>query len=128
MKANLQRMYKLQQDILAIQQECTALGKDRATRIVTLMKMCWLYLKIVGMILRVKSTILIRKENKMKTKDNKVVSAGDEVYVIGSTGGIHATRVLPPVTSYELFGPVPVSMSFSTKKAAEAFRKELYKK
>lgn len=57
----------------------------------------------------------------MKTYDNKEVAEGDEVWVISSVG-IHKAKVLPPVTSYEYFGPVPVSDSFSTKKAAKAFK------
>lgn len=56
-----------------------------------------------------------------KTFDNKEVAEGDNVWVIGSCG-IHEAKVLPPVTSYELFGPIPVSRSFSTKESAEKYK------
>lgn len=58
----------------------------------------------------------------MKTYDGVNVKVGSVVFVIGSTG-VKSAKVLPPVTSYEYFGPVPVSDSFSTKKAAEEYRK-----
>lgn len=58
-----------------------------------------------------------------KTFDNKDVEEGDKVWVIGSCG-IHEATVLPPVTNYELFGPIPVSRSFSTKEAAAKYKEK----
>lgn len=50
------------------------------------------------------------------TADGVVVRPGDKVWVRGSTG-VHQTTVRKPVTSYELFGPVPVDQSYSTESA-----------
>ena len=54
------------------------------------------------------------------TCDRKLVKAGDRVWVISSTGLPQETTVQPleHITSYELFGPVPVKHSFSSKTAA----------
>lgn len=57
----------------------------------------------------------------MKTFDGKEVKEGDEVWVFGSTC-IHRAKVLPPVTSYNLFGPIEVKNSFSTKEAAQRYK------
>jgi len=54
----------------------------------------------------------------MKTFDGVNVKKGSTVWVFGSTG-IQKTKVLEPVTSYEFFGPIPVSQSFSSREAAE---------
>lgn len=51
-----------------------------------------------------------------KTADGKRVQPGDKVWVKGSIG-VHETTVSEPVTTYELFGPIPVSRSYSAKKA-----------
>lgn len=61
----------------------------------------------------------------MATKDNKKVKAGDTVWVFGSVG-LHKTKVLPTVqqTSYYLFGNIPVTEAYSTKKAALASKKK----
>ena len=56
----------------------------------------------------------------MKTYDNVEVQEADTVWVIGSTG-VHSTTVLPPVTSYQYFGNIPVSMSFSSRIRAEEY-------
>lgn len=60
----------------------------------------------------------------MKTFDGKEVKKGDIVFVIGSCG-VHEARVLEPVTSYELFGNIPVRNSFSTKEEAYKIYKVL---
>lgn len=57
----------------------------------------------------------------MKTFDGKKVKVGDKVYVLGSCG-IYSAKVLPPVTSYVLFGNIEVSNSFSTKELAEEYK------
>jgi hypothetical protein len=58
-----------------------------------------------------------------KTKDGIPVSAGDTVWVQGSTSVESATvKELKQVTSYELFGPIPVDESFSTRESAEKWR------
>lgn len=57
----------------------------------------------------------------MKTYDEKEVKAGDIVFVIGSSG-VREAKVLPPVTSYVIFGNVEVKDSFSTREAAENYR------
>ena len=60
----------------------------------------------------------------MKTRDNVEVNVGDTVWVKGSIG-FHKTTVAPvvPVTTYYLFGLIPVHHSFSSKKKAEEFYK-----
>lgn len=64
----------------------------------------------------------------MKTYDKKKVKEGDKVFVISSTGKVESAMVLEPVTSYELFGPVPVSSSFSSIEAAEEYLKTRFTK
>ena len=59
----------------------------------------------------------------MLTKDGFNVNIGDKVWVFGSTG-VHEATVLQPVTSYEYFGPIPVSESYSSKEAALAAKKK----
>ena len=56
------------------------------------------------------------------THDGVEVDEGDTVWVFGSLGDIHKVSVLPAVTTYELFGPIPVAQSFSTKEAALAVK------
>ena len=58
------------------------------------------------------------------TADGFEVNPGDKVFVRGSTG-IHETTVKVPVTSYEYFGPIPVSSSYYRKDTLE---KVVYKK
>lgn len=54
------------------------------------------------------------------TCDHKFVKNGDKVWVISSTGLPQETTVQPleHLTSYELFGRIPVKHSFSSKTAA----------
>ena len=54
------------------------------------------------------------------TFDGKEVNEGDEVWVLGSTG-YHKTTVAEPVTNYELFGPIPVSNSFSSEESIKEY-------
>ena len=58
------------------------------------------------------------------TADGELVQPGDKVYVLSSTGKIESTRVqkLEAVTDYYLFGDIPVSSSFSSKKAAQHYK------
>lgn len=51
-----------------------------------------------------------------RTADGVVVKPGDKVWVRGSSG-LHETTVQKPVTTYELFGPIPVDQSYSTEQA-----------
>jgi hypothetical protein len=62
------------------------------------------------------------------TADSKFVKAGDKVWVISSTGIPKETTVQPlkHLTSYELFGPVSVSSSFSSKTAAIRYLKDAH--
>lgn len=62
------------------------------------------------------------------TCDHKLVKAGDPVWVVSSTGSPQQTTVqeLRHITSYELFGPVPVSSSFSSKQAALQYIKDAH--
>lgn len=58
------------------------------------------------------------------TADGELVSPGDKVWVLSSTGKIEKTTVqeLKAVTNYYLFGDIPVSSSFSSKKAAQHYK------
>ena len=57
------------------------------------------------------------------TVDGVEVKEGDTVWVQGSTAIEDTTvQTLKPVTTYSLFGKIPVDESFSTKEAAEKFR------
>lgn len=58
------------------------------------------------------------------TADGVLVKADAKVYVLSSTGKIETTRVLPTeaYTDYYLFGNIPVSSSFSSKKAAQHYK------
>lgn len=60
------------------------------------------------------------------TADGMGVQPGTKVYVFSSTGSIQSTTVQPTeaVTDYYLFGNIPVAHSFSTRKAAESYRRE----
>ena len=60
------------------------------------------------------------------TADGELVSPGDKVWVISSTGKAESTTVqqIVAVTGYYLFGEVPVNCSFSTKKALQQYQKE----
>ena len=55
-----------------------------------------------------------------KTHDGVEVRTNDTVWVKGSTG-YHTARVLESSTSYELFGPIPVSQSFSSEEAIKDY-------
>lgn len=59
------------------------------------------------------------------TADGELVQAGDQVWVFSSTGIPRpaTVRKLEAVTNYELFGPIPVSESFSTEQAAHNYKK-----
>jgi hypothetical protein len=60
------------------------------------------------------------------TADGVGVAPGTKVYVFSSSGSIQSTTVQPTeaVTDYYLFGNIPVAHSFSTRTAAEAYRRE----
>ena len=60
------------------------------------------------------------------TADSKFVNAGDRVWVISSSGIPKETTVQPleHLTSYELFGLIPVRQSFSSKTAAIRWLKD----
>jgi hypothetical protein len=60
------------------------------------------------------------------TADGYFVEAGNKVWVISSTGAPKPTTVCKTqaLTDYYLFGNIPVAHSFSTRKAAEAYRSE----
>lgn len=60
------------------------------------------------------------------TCDHKFVNQGDKVWVISSTGIPQETTVQPleHLTNYELFGPIPVKHSFSSKTAAIRYLKD----
>lgn len=62
----------------------------------------------------------------MNTLDGKEVKVHDNVWVIGSDK-IHKTHVMQPMTAYAMFDLIPVSQSFSTKKAAEKYKAEMIK-
>ena len=63
--------------------------------------------------------------NQARTRDGVVVEPGDKVWVNGSVS-VEPTTVQPTeaLTSYELFGRIPVSQAFSTEAAARAHRYE----
>jgi len=59
------------------------------------------------------------------TADGVLVKPGTKVWVFSSVGRPTKTTVIPTeaVTDYYLFGNIPVQHSFSTKQAAEDYRK-----
>ena len=68
---------------------------------------------------------VLSENNVAITADGVLVNSGDTVYVFSSTGKIQPTTVQPKeaVTSYYLFGQVPVAHSFSNQQAAENYQK-----
>lgn len=60
------------------------------------------------------------------TADGVLVEPGDQVWVFSSTGSPEPTTVQPTqaVTSYYLFGDIPVAHSFSSKKALRQYQRE----
>jgi hypothetical protein len=62
------------------------------------------------------------------TDDGVLVKAGDQVWVLSSLGTPMPTTVrkLQAYTTYTLFGPVPVTHSWSTREAANKYVKENY--
>lgn len=60
------------------------------------------------------------------TCDGVLVGSGHTVWVFSSTGAPKTTTVrkTEALTNYTLFGNIPVAHSFSTRTAAEAYRRE----
>jgi hypothetical protein len=60
------------------------------------------------------------------TCDGVGVEPGTKVYVFSSTGGVQSTTVqeVEALTDYYLHDNIPVAHSFSTREAAEAYRRE----
>lgn len=60
------------------------------------------------------------------TADGELVSPGDRVWVISSTGKPQPTTVqeTKALTSYYLFGQIPVAESFSSEQAVRQYQKE----
>lgn len=69
---------------------------------------------------------LLDSQHTAVTADGVLVKAGDPVWVISSTGKPEPTTVQPTqaVTSYFLFGDIPVTHSFSTKDAVRRYQQE----
>lgn len=62
------------------------------------------------------------------TADGELVSPGDPVWVLSSIGNVEPTTVKDsrPVTTYYLYDNIPVSSSFSTREAAEAYKRDAF--
>lgn len=62
------------------------------------------------------------------TADGELVSPGDQVWALSSTGKIEPTTVQIPKarTYYSLFGDIPVSSSWSTKEFAERYKRDAH--
>lgn len=60
----------------------------------------------------------------MKTFDGVKVNEGDAVYVFSSTGNICTAHVMPPVTTYCLFGNIEVKNSFSSYEEAKKYKEQ----
>ena len=69
---------------------------------------------------------LLNSQHTAVTADGALVKPGDPVWVISSTGKPEPTTVRPTqaVTSYYLFGQIPVAHSFSTKDALRQYQQE----
>lgn len=69
---------------------------------------------------------LLDSQHTAVTSDGVLVQPGDQVWVISSTGKPEPTTVQPTqaVTSYYLFGDIPVAHSFSTVKALRQYQQE----
>ena len=70
--------------------------------------------------------LLLNQQVSAVTSDGVLVKPGDPVWVISSTGKPEPTTVRPTqaVTSYYLFGQIPVQHSFSTVQALRQYQKE----
>lgn len=60
------------------------------------------------------------------TSDGVLVAADTEVWIFDGIGSIKPTSVrsTEALTNYYLFGNIPVAHSFSTREAADAYRKQ----
>lgn len=60
------------------------------------------------------------------TADGVLVAADTEVWIFDGIGSIKPTSVrsTEALTNYYLFGNIPVAHSFSTREAADAYRKQ----
>ena len=69
--------------------------------------------------------LLLNSQAQALTVDGVLVEAGDPVWVLSSLRVPMPTTVrkLQAYTTYTLFGPVPVCESWSTREAAENYRK-----
>lgn len=67
---------------------------------------------------------LLNSQHTAVTADGALVKPGDPVWVISSSGKPEKTTVQPTqaVTSYYLFGQIPVAHSFSTKDALREYQ------
>jgi hypothetical protein len=72
--------------------------------------------------------LILNSQAQALTADGVLVDTGDPVWVLSSLGTPMPTTVreLQAYTTYELFGPVPVAHSWSTKTAANKYLKENY--
>jgi hypothetical protein len=72
--------------------------------------------------------LILNSQAQALTADGVLVDTGEPVWVLSSLGTPMPTTVrkLQAYTTYELFGPVPVAHSWSTKTAAENYLKENY--
>ena len=70
--------------------------------------------------------LLLDSQHTAITADGALVKPQDTVWVISSTGKAEPTTVQPTqaVTSYYLFGDIPVQHSFSTKQALKQYQQE----
>lgn len=70
--------------------------------------------------------LLLDSQVSAVTADGVLVKPEDPVWVISSTGKPELTTVQPTqaVTSYYLFGDIPVTHSFSTKDAVRRYQQE----
>ena len=69
---------------------------------------------------------LLNQQVTAVTSDGVLVKPGDQVWVISSSGKPEPTTLQPTeaVTSYYLFGQIPVAHSFSTKDALRQYQRE----
>ena len=69
--------------------------------------------------------LLLDSQVSAVTADGVLAKPGDPVWVISSTGKPELTTVKPTeaVTSYYLFGDIPVSHSFSTQQAVREYQR-----
>lgn len=69
--------------------------------------------------------LLLNSQHTAITSDGVLVKTGADVWVLNGFGTPTQTTVrnTEPVTSYYLFGQIPVAHSFSTRQAAEQYQK-----